>query len=138
MQLGWREELFRSSTIWICLSCETCTTYCPNEVGVAETINHLRTMAAHSTVEPKEKNLATFHRTFMEQLERFGRVNEFWLMNAYTLKPGVLMEKIKSGLMKEEFFLGLDLLKKGRLQVLPKRSREIAKIRALYRNKKGR
>ena len=136
VQLGWRQELFRSGTIWICLSCETCTTYCPNEVGVAETINHLRTMAAQSSVVPKEKHLATFHRTFMEQLKRFGRVNEFWLMNAYTLKPGVLRDKIKSGLMKEEFFLGLDLLIKGRLQVLPKRSREIAKIKALYRQKK--
>ena len=107
VQLGWREELLCSGTIWICLSCETCTTYCPNEVGVAETINHLRTMAAQSVIEPKEKYLAIFHRTFMEQLERFCRVNEFWLMNAYTLKPGVLREKIKSGLMKEEFFLRL-------------------------------
>jgi len=137
VQLGWREELLRSGTIWICLSCETCTTYCPNEVGVAETINHLRTMAAQSVIEPKEKYLAVFHRTFMEQLERFGRVNEFWLMNAYTLKPGVLREKINSGLMKEEFFLGLELLKKGRLHVLPKRSRGIAKIRALYKARKG-
>lgn len=136
VQLGWREELFRSSTIWICLSCETCTTYCPNEVGVAETINHLRTMAAHTTIEPKEKHLATFHRTFMAQLEKFGRVNEFWLMNAYAMKPGVLREKIKSGQMKEEFLLGLDLLLKGRLQILPKRSREVTKIKALYRQKR--
>lgn len=137
VQLGWREELLRSGTIWICLSCETCTTYCPNEVGVAETINHLRTMAAQSVIEPKEKYLAVFHRTFMEQLEKYGRVNEFWLMNAYTLKPGVLREKIKSGLMKEEFFLGLELLKKRRLHVLPKRSRGISRIRELYRLRKG-
>ncbi len=137
VQLGWREELLRSGTIWICLSCETCTTYCPNEVGVAETINHLRTMAAQSVIEPKEKYLAIFHRTFMEQLEKYGRVNEFWLMNAYTLKPGVLKEKIKSGLMKEEFFLGLELLKKRRLHVLPARSRGIAKIKELYRLRKG-
>lgn len=137
VQLGWREELLGSSTIWICLSCETCTTYCPNEVGVAETINHLRTMAAQSVIEPKEKNLAIFHRTFMEQLERFGRVNEFWLMNAYTLKPGVLKAKIKSGLMQEEFFLGLELLKRGRLHVLPRRSKGIARIKELYRLRKG-
>lgn len=137
VQLGWREEILRSSTIWICLSCETCTTYCPNEVGVAETINHLRTMAAQSVIEPKEKYLAIFHRTFMEQLEKFGRVNEFWLMNAYTLKPGVLREKIKSGLMKDEFFLGLELLLKGRLHMLPRKSKGITKIRALYRLRKG-
>ncbi|MBW2669115.1 MAG: 4Fe-4S dicluster domain-containing protein, partial [Deltaproteobacteria bacterium] len=60
IQLGWREDLLKSSTIWVCLSCEMCTTYCPNEVDVAETINHLRNMAAHSSITPKEKSLAVF------------------------------------------------------------------------------
>jgi heterodisulfide reductase subunit C2 len=63
VQLGRPEALLNSTTIWVCLSCETCTTYCPNEVGVAEVINHLRNMAAHSSVPPKERRLAVFHHT---------------------------------------------------------------------------
>jgi len=62
VQLGWREELYQSTTIWVCLSCEMCTTYCPNEVSVAETILHLRSLAARSTVVPREKQLAVFHQ----------------------------------------------------------------------------
>jgi len=137
IQLGWREDLMKSSTIWICLSCEMCTTYCPNEVGVAETINHLRNMAAHSSVTPKEKHLAVFHHTFLEELQRFGRVNEFWLMNAFNLKPNILKEKIASGLFAKEFFFGLTLLKKGRLHVVPRRSKAIKAIREVYRLKRG-
>ena len=137
IQLGWREELMHSSTIWICLSCEMCTTYCPNEVGVAETINHLRNLAAHSAIRPKEKHLALFHQTFLEELQRFGRVNEFWLMNAFNLKPGVLKEKIKSGLFAKELSLGLTLWKKGRLNMIPHRCKAIKEIKEIYRLRRG-
>ncbi len=137
IQLGWREDLIASSTIWICLSCEMCTTYCPNEVGVAETINHLRNMAAHSSIRPKEKHLAVFHQTFLEQLQRFGRVNEFWLMNAFNLKPNILKEKIASGLFKDELQFGLTLWQKGRLHLLPKRSKAIKEIKDVYRLNRG-
>jgi heterodisulfide reductase subunit C2 len=137
IQMGWREDLMASSTIWICLSCEMCTTYCPNEVGVAETINHLRNMAAHSSITPKEKHLAVFHETFLKELQRFGRVNEFWLMNAFNLKPGILKEKIASGLLTEEILLGLTLWKKGRLHLLPRRSKAIREIKEVYRRQRG-
>ncbi len=137
VQLGWRDDLLKSSTIWVCLSCEMCTTHCPNMVDVAEVINHLRNMAAHSSITPKEKSLAVFHQTFLEELKRRGRVNELWLMNAYNLKPGVLKEKIQSGTLKEEMLLGLTLWRKGRLNLLPGKSRAIREIRDLYRRKRG-
>ena len=96
VQLGWREDLLKSSTIWVCLSCEMCTTYCPNEVGVAEVINHLRNIAAHSSITPKERNLAVFHQTFLEVLSKSGRVNEFRLMNAGVVTWVVPPEKRKA------------------------------------------
>jgi len=137
VQLGWREDLLKSSTIWVCLSCEMCTTYCPNEVGVAEIINHLRNIAAHSSITPKEKNLAVFHQTFLEVLRKSGRINEFRLMNAYYLKPNILREKIKSGSFKEELLLGMTLLKKGRLKPFTSRSKAIKDIQKAYIQARG-
>ena len=124
VQLGWREELMHSATIWVCLSCEMCTTYCPN-------------MVAHSSITPQERTLAVFHQTFLEQLQRFGRVNEFWLMAALNVKPGILKDKIKSGLFLEEMRLGLSLFKKGKLRLIPRRSRAIREIEELYRHRRG-
>lgn len=132
VQLGWREELVSSTTIWVCLSCEMCTTYCPNEVSVAETILHLRSMAARSIIPPKEKQLAVFHQTFLEELQRLGRVNEVWLMAALNRKPGILGEKLKSGELKKELELGLTLWRKGKLNLLPRRSRAIKEIQEIY------
>jgi heterodisulfide reductase subunit C len=137
IQLGWRERLLQSSTIWVCLSCEMCTTYCPNEVQVAETINHLRNMAAHSSIAPREKQLALFHQTFLEALQHFGRVNEFWLMGALNVKPGILKEKIRTGTLTEELALGLLLLRKGKLKLVPRRCRAMGEIRELYRQERG-
>ena len=137
VQLGWREDLLKSSTIWVCLSCEMCTTYCPNEVGVAEVINHLRNIAAHSSVTPKERNLAVFHQTFLEVLRTSGRVNELRLMIAYYAKPMILHEKINSGSFKEEILLGLTLLKKGRLKPFTSRSKAIKDIQKAYIQARG-
>lgn len=137
IQLGRREELLASSTIWVCLSCETCTTYCPNEVGIAEAINHLRNIAAAAHSPPAEPSLAVFHRTFLQELKRFGRVNEFWMINSFNLKPGILKAKIKSGYLKEELSLGLRLLRKGRLHIIPRRSKGIRRIRELMRQNAG-
>ena len=137
VQLGWREQLLGSSTIWVCLSCEMCTTYCPNEVSVASVISHLRNLAFHSSIPPQEMLLAFFHQTFLDQLRKFGRVNEFWLMEAFNRHLPILKEKIKAGTLKEEMLLGWDLWRKGKLHLIPRRSNAIKEIKAVYRRQRG-
>jgi heterodisulfide reductase subunit C len=137
VQLGWREDLLASSTIWVCLSCEMCSTYCPNEVSVSTVINHLRNTAVHSSIEPKERHLAVFHQTFLEELLKYGRVNELWLMNSFNRKPRILKEKLRAGTLKKEIQLGLALWRKGKLHLIPKRSKAIKEIKELYRRKRG-
>ena len=137
VQLGWREQLLGSSTIWVCLSCEMCSTYCPNEVAVASVITHFRNMAFHSSIAPKERMLAVFHQTFLDELQRYGRVNELWLMSSFNRKPGILREKIKSGTLKDELAIGWALWRKGKLQLVPRRSKAIEEIKAVYRRRRG-
>jgi heterodisulfide reductase subunit C2 len=137
VQLGWREQLLGSSTIWVCLSCEMCSTYCPNEVAVSAVISHLRNLAFHSSIRPKERLLAVFHQTFLEELRKFGRVNELWLMQTFNRKPQILREKIKAGTLKEEILLGLALWRKGKLHLIPRRSKAMEEIKAVYRRQRG-
>jgi heterodisulfide reductase subunit C len=44
-QLGLVDEAFHSKTIWLCASCETCTTRCPREVDLAAVMDALRNLA---------------------------------------------------------------------------------------------
>jgi heterodisulfide reductase subunit C2 len=137
VQLGWRDQLLASSTIWVCLSCEMCSTYCPNEVEVSTVISYLRNLAFHSSIRPKEKALALFHQIFLGQLEKFGRVNEFWLMEAFNRHPQILKEKITEGALKEDLLLGWALWRKSKLHLVPRRSKAIEDIKEVYRRQRG-
>ena len=46
IQNGQRDKVLNSSTIWICLSCETCITRCPNKVDIARMMDVLRQVRA--------------------------------------------------------------------------------------------
>ena len=133
--LGFREELLRSSTIWVCLSCEMCTTYCPNEVDVAKVIIYMRNMAARSSITPGEPALASFHRAFIDQLMKYGRINEFNLMRAYGMKPEIMIEKLKTGDILNDMKLAYEMGKRGRLSILPNRSRAVRQIREINKNR---
>lgn len=41
-QLGLKEELLQSKSIWICASCMTCNTRCPKGINIAEVIEAVR------------------------------------------------------------------------------------------------
>lgn len=127
VQLGRRPELLQSLTVWVCLSCEMCTTYCPNEVHVAGVINHLRQLAAPAP-PAAARDLALFHRMFLDQLARFGRVNELWLMAAYSMIPSIFKQKQRSGRLPEDARLGWTLWHQGRLHLLPRRSTAVREI----------
>lgn len=133
VQLGWREKLMASTTMWVCLSCEMCTTYCPNDVSVARVILALRNEAMKTGAKPKEKILAAFHKTFLDELRRFGRVNEVWLMASLNLKPAVAIEKIRTGGWKYDLDAAVTLWRRGRLKLLPHRCRDMEEIRQVSR-----
>ena len=46
IQLGLREEVLNSSTIWLCVHCMTCSVRCPLEIEVAKVMESLRVLTA--------------------------------------------------------------------------------------------
>jgi len=44
-QLGLKDRVLSSDTLWLCASCFTCTDHCPQDVGVANVIRVLRNLA---------------------------------------------------------------------------------------------
>jgi heterodisulfide reductase subunit C len=52
-QLGLRERVLRSDTLWLCAACFTCTDRCPQDVEVANVIRVLRNLAAQEGYMPQ-------------------------------------------------------------------------------------
>lgn len=107
VQLGLEEELLKSKTIWICASCQTCTTRCPNDIDIAHLMDALRQLSRQGDVTPGDANVVKFHDAFLDSVRRHGRVFELGMVGQYkmaTLDPfsnaGVAWEMFKRGKLK--------------------------------------
>jgi heterodisulfide reductase subunit C len=52
-QLGLRDRVLKSDTLWLCAACFTCTDRCPQDVEVASVIRVLRNLAAEKGCMPQ-------------------------------------------------------------------------------------
>ena len=52
-QLGLKDKVLKSDTLWLCASCFTCTDRCPQDVEVASVIRVLRNLAAEKGIVPQ-------------------------------------------------------------------------------------
>lgn len=124
VQLGQRETLLNSSAIWLCVSCETCVTRCPNEIDTPRLIDILREMALVEGITPAEPDVAGFHDAFLATVKLGGRVNEPLMMVAY---------KAKTGTWLKDLVMGLKMFAKGKLKLLSPRTRNRTAIRRIFR-----
>ena len=106
--LGFVGEALASQAFWLCSSCYTCTLRCPRGLPLTEAMAALRRLA--SRLDPgAARQGAAFYGTFMDNVRRFGRVQETQLMSRYFLA-------MKNPLLPLSFApLGLRLLRKGKL-----------------------
>lgn len=132
MQAGLASEVEDAVTPWVCASCETCVTRCPNEVDIPRLMDFLKQEAVKKGIEPKVPEVQAFHDTFMENIRIFGRVQETALMGAYQLKSIHGMADLTSPPVVENIKLGLKMVAKGRMSLIPKFAKGKAKIKKLF------
>ncbi|MCL5038124.1 MAG: 4Fe-4S dicluster domain-containing protein [Chloroflexi bacterium] len=110
IQLGQKDEVLGSDAIWVCVSCYTCSVRCPNDINIAHLYDTLRQMAVREGYEIKRSQIPIFHREFLGQVKYLGRLHELMLMGFYRLRAGGLFDDMD---------LGYDMVRKGRLGLLP-------------------
>jgi heterodisulfide reductase subunit C2 len=106
IQTGQREKALNSRAIWLCATCETCTTRCPCEIDVAEVMDGLRNIA-YKEKRFTEKDIRTFYEAFLTSLRHHGRIFELEIIARYNLKSGHLLTDADLGpkVMKQLHFL---------------------------------
>lgn len=121
LQVGLKEEALKTQTIWLCATCDTCSTRCPKEVDLARLMEGLRVEAKARGII-KHKNNNVFHEIFLQLVRRFGRVHEAGLIvffNLFSFQPF------------KDVLYGPVMLIKGKIHLLPERvkdGREVGKI----------
>jgi len=127
IQNGKRDQVLGSSTIWLCLSCETCITRCPNQIDIARMMDVLRQMAIEESIGAREKNVLKFHEAFLSNIKMGGRINEPLMMVQY---------KLKSGDLFSDAVMGVEMFMKGKLSLLSPRTKDISSVKEIFEKTK--
>jgi len=122
IQLGMEDPLFESNTPWLCASCETCTTRCPNDIDIAQVMDVVRQMARLKGKKIPLKEPKIFQDVFLKSLEVHGKLHEPGLIGFYNLKSMHPFHDVG---------LGPKMLLKGKLPLLPHRSKNRVKVREI-------
>lgn len=125
VQLGLKNEILNSNTIWICTTCFSCSVRCPRGIRPTELMETLRPVAIAEGV--RNKNI-TFDQTFSDVVKKKGRASEFLLLSKYSLS--------EPGMIKQAPF-GLSLMLKGKLPLSANKMEDASEIKAIFDRKEG-
>jgi heterodisulfide reductase subunit C len=110
IQLGMKEKVLTSSTIWVCSTCYTCATRCPRAIDITTLMMSLRNLAMEENFVDKNKIKPKFYRFFFEIVNKYGRMHEPELLTRIMNKSDV------KGLLHNAS-LGWRLWRRGKLQI---------------------
>jgi heterodisulfide reductase subunit C len=120
IQLGLRDEVLRSRTIWICASCQTCTTRCPKEFDIARLMDVLREISVREgKVSVSQKDKLTFHRAFLKSVENHGRIFELGMIRNFKMKTAARQAIRDPRVLMQDAMMGKGMLLKSKLRFTP-------------------
>ena len=109
VQSGKIDSIINSNSIFLCLSCEICSSRCPQDIHIATIMNFIRNEAWKAN-RFKIKSISRFYRTFLRIVSGTGR----------SFEPGLLVGlNLLSGKFFNDMDLALDILKKRKIKLLP-------------------
>ncbi|RME75504.1 MAG: heterodisulfide reductase [Chloroflexi bacterium] len=133
IKAGMKDAVLRSNTPWFCVSCYYCMVRCPQEVHITDLMYTLKRMAVQEGLyhESSASTAPEFSGTFIDYVENYGRSFELGLATRYHLRHNPM------GAVKMATSLGLGMLRKGRMDLNPKRIKGIKQLQAILEKAKA-
>lgn len=123
VQLGARERVLRDEAIWLCASCETCVSRCPQACRLPRVMDALRAVAEQDGYARDNRGAALLNRLFLAQIRAFGRVHEMSLVAGFNLASRRPLRDVTKG---------PSMMRKGKLHLLPQRSANLPAVRRIF------
>jgi len=124
VQMGDEKRLFTSHDIWLCASCETCGTRCPNGIDIARVMDASRALALASGLVIAEPDSVKFHKVFLYVVQNMGRMHEASLFAAYKLWTRNLFADMDSG---------VSMILKGKIPIIPKPIKNRNEVKQVFK-----
>jgi len=87
VRAGFKEEVLRSFTIWLCASCYACSADCPREIKITDVMYALKQLAIKEGIYPNRFPIPVMAQEFYKIVEKQGRNSEGKLMMNMAMKP---------------------------------------------------
>lgn len=123
IQMNSRKAVLQCSTIWLCASCETCSSRCPEGIEIATVMDTLRKLAIEEDLAIGQKQIVAFDKIFLDSIKRHGRVYELGLVMRFNMAS---RQPLKDA------HLGPLMLGKRKLSLFAHRIREKATVREIF------
>ncbi len=127
VQLGMVDEAMQGNTVWFCLSCQTCSARCPQDIDIAHVVDTIRIVVQDKKIKADTKNERLFNWLWMRMIRCIGRIYEVGLtgmLNLFTGRPF------------KDLPLGIKMIKKGKLKLLPSIRKPFATMKMFSKAKK--
>lgn len=93
MQIGSWDQVLNARTPWLCASCVTCASRCPQDVNLPALMEEVRRASKAAGKRPfKESDI--FNDLFLDGIRRNGRSNELYLTAFYNFASGHLFQDV--------------------------------------------
>lgn len=128
LRAGMREDVLKSNTFWVCVSCYQCVVRCPQEVHITDVMYTLKRMAIEAKLY-QDATAADFSHTFIGMVEEFGRSFELGLATQHYLHhfplrlPGIAP-------------MGMGMLSRQRMSLVPKRIKNVRQLKTILKRAK--
>jgi heterodisulfide reductase subunit C len=124
IRAGFRDDVLKSNTIWLCSSCYTCAVRCPKEIKITDVMYALKRLAIKEGKADKGKKSEVLSKNFVKMVNKYGRNHETELMTRYILQ---------AELFNALHFVpqGMRLFMNGRLPVMPHKIKNLDQLRKI-------
>lgn len=99
-------------------------TRCPNDINITKVMDALKEINLQEKAACHEKDILIFHKIFLGEIARLGRINEFRFVGKF---------KIKALKLFQDLALGLKMFKKGKFVFKAEKINGISGLRKLIR-----
>jgi heterodisulfide reductase subunit C len=131
LQLGRWDAAMKSRSIWQCVSCQTCSTRCPKSVDCAGVMDALRQLSFElGEASPEQRSVVVFQRAFLENIRRFGRLNEIDLIARF--KGEVFLKGRSVPFLLRDAGLAGQLHKRRKLHILGEKVRDRGVVERIF------
>jgi heterodisulfide reductase subunit C len=131
LRAGMREQVLKSNTPWMCVSCYYCTVRCPQDIHITDVMYTLKNMALEAGLV-QDRIAPDLSKTFIGYVESYGRSFEIGLAGIHSMTHAKLAARLPN---MAPMALGM-LTKKGMSPLPPKRIKGMAGLKKILKRAK--